>query len=82
MVLPVGFEPTAYALEEHYSIRLSYGSRYVVTLVGFEPNIPTLKGLCPNLLDDSAMLVLGIGIEPTSSGFSVQRSDLLSYPSI
>ena len=28
------------------------------------------------------MLVPGIGVEPTSSGFSDQRSDRLSYPGI
>ena len=49
MVLPVGFEPTTYALEEHYSIQLSYGSMYVVTLMRLELNITTLKGLGPNL---------------------------------
>ena len=27
----------------------------VVTLGGFEPNIASVKGLCPNLLDDSAI---------------------------
>ena len=26
----------------------------MVTLMGFEPDIASVKGLCPNLLDDSA----------------------------
>ena len=38
MVRPEGFEPSAYALEGHCSIQLSYGRTFnMVRPIGFEP---------------------------------------------
>ena len=38
------------------SLPLDDGTLYLVTPVGFEPIIATVKGLCPSLLDEGAII--------------------------
>ncbi len=54
----------------------------MVTDVGFEPDIKRLRASRPDLLDESAILVGKVGVEPTvyqSHGFTVRCNRYYAY---